>query len=169
MLAAQQQQALHRGGVRLAAAQQPPRPHRLQAAFAAAAAASSRRLRAPLAAAADALVQGDEGDDDVDWTEDMPAPVRRRVRALRGVQERLDDLSRRLARERAALEAKYEKEAAPLLDERAAVVAGEKAVDAYDVPDDEDGGELVVFLVVCVVVVVVWLILWCFWKKKHTQ
>jgi len=141
---------------RLAAAQQAPRPLRLPAAPAAAAAfapAPASRHRRPgarppraAASAADALAAAadddeDEDEDDVDWTEDMPAPVRRRVRALRGVQERLDDLSRRLARERAALEAKYEHEAAPLLDERAAVVDGSAAVDAYDVPDDEDGGE----------------------------
>jgi hypothetical protein len=105
--------------------------------------ASPPRANAADAAAADAL--DDEGD--VDWTEDMPAPVRRRVRALRDVQERLDDLARRLARERASLEARYEGEAAPLLDERAQVVSGARPVDAYPLPagdaqeGEEDGGE----------------------------
>jgi nucleosome assembly protein 1-like 1 len=140
--AQQQQQRLARGG--LARARACPRP---QAPLFLAAAAGRRRAVVALApppraaasgAAADALDDDDEAD--IDWTEDMPAPVRRRVRALRDVQARMDDLARKLARERAALEAKFEREAAPLAAERAEVVSGAKAVERYDVLDDEDGG-----------------------------
>lgn len=73
-----------------------------------------RRLASPLVAAA-AAPEGAEGGaadafDDIDWTEDMPGPVRRRVAALRGVQERQDEVNRAFVRERAEIEAKYAKQ-----------------------------------------------------------
>lgn len=49
--------------------------------------------------------------EDIDWTEDMPVPIKRRVRALKEVQTQYDDLMRDFIKERAALQAKYEKAA----------------------------------------------------------
>lgn len=49
--------------------------------------------------------------DDIDWTEDMPVPVKRRVRALKEVQGQYDELMRDFIKERAELQAKYEKAA----------------------------------------------------------
>lgn len=49
--------------------------------------------------------------EDIDWTEDMPVPVQRRVRALKEVQGEYDTLMREFIKERAALQAKYEKAA----------------------------------------------------------
>lgn len=49
--------------------------------------------------------------DDVDWTEDMPVPVKRRVAALREVQKEYDTLMMDFIKERAELQAKYEKQA----------------------------------------------------------
>jgi hypothetical protein len=48
---------------------------------------------------------------EIDWTEDMPVPVKRRVAALREVQGQYDELMREFIKERAALQAKYEKAA----------------------------------------------------------
>ncbi|KAF8057726.1 NAP1 [Scenedesmus sp. PABB004] len=79
--------------------------------------------------------------DDIDWTEDMPGPVRRRVAALREVQGDYDTLLQAFVRERAELQAKYEKQAAPLLSKRQAIVAGQEAVGAYDVPDSDEADE----------------------------
>ncbi|GBF96552.1 hypothetical protein Rsub_09135 [Raphidocelis subcapitata] len=83
-----------------------------------------------------------ENFDDIDWTEDLPTPVRRRVAALREVQSKQDEIMRGFIQERAELEVKYQKQLAPLLDERAAVVAGKKEVGKFDVPDsdEEDAG-----------------------------
>jgi hypothetical protein len=139
--ALQRQQAYHAGAAAgLARRAALPRPQVLPPRLHAGRRAP-RAVVAARAAPASAADLADE-EDDLDWTEDMPAPVRRRVRALRDVQARADDLARALARERAALEAKFEREAAPLAAERAAVVSGKRAVERYDVPDDEDGGEL---------------------------
>jgi len=61
-----------------------------------------------------AAVVGDapvvENYDDIDWTEDLPTPVRRRVAALREVQTQQDEVNKAFVRERAELEAKYQKQ-----------------------------------------------------------
>lgn len=66
------------------------------------------QLAAPPAAAAGDIA------DDIDWTEDMPVPVKRRVSALREVQQDYDKLIRQFVRERAELQAKYEQQAGAL-------------------------------------------------------
>lgn len=90
----------------------------------------------PLRAADDAAAAALADDDDIDWTEDMPAPVKRRVAALREVQGEYDALNREFVKERADLQAKYEQRAAPLGTKRAAIVAGGEAVGEYGVADD---------------------------------
>lgn len=60
---------------------------------------------APRAAAAAA---DDMLDEDMDWTDDLPVPVKRRVQALREVQAQYDKLMREFIKERATLAAKYE-------------------------------------------------------------
>jgi hypothetical protein len=57
-----------------------------------------------------AVAAGDIADD-IDWTEDMPVPVKRRVAALREVQEDYDKLIKQFIKERAELQAKYEQQA----------------------------------------------------------
>lgn len=64
----------------------------------------------PLHAAA-----GDFADDVIDWTEDMPVPVKRRVAALREVQQEYDNLMQQFVKERAELLAKYQTQAGGLL------------------------------------------------------
>jgi len=58
---------------------------------------------------------GDFVDDVIDWTEDMPVPVKRRVAALREVQKDYDNLMQQFVKERAELLAKYQKQAGGLL------------------------------------------------------
>lgn len=62
----------------------------------------------PVVIAAAAAAEAGDILDDIDWTEDMPVPVKRRVRALKEVQQQYDDLMRDFIKERAALMAKYE-------------------------------------------------------------
>jgi hypothetical protein len=57
-----------------------------------------------------AVAAGDIAED-IDWTEDMPVPVKRRVAALREVQGDYDKLIKQFIRERAELQAKYEQQA----------------------------------------------------------
>jgi hypothetical protein len=47
--------------------------------------------------------------EDIDWTEGMEVPVKRRVAALREVQSDFDQLQKAFIKEQAELEAKYEK------------------------------------------------------------
>jgi hypothetical protein len=49
--------------------------------------------------------------EDIDWTEDMPVPIKRRVKALKEVQAQYEELMKDFIKERAALQAKYEKAA----------------------------------------------------------
>lgn len=76
--------------------------------------------------------------DDIDWTEDMPVPVKRRVRALKEVQGQYDELMRDFIKERAELQAKYEKAAEPLMSKRKGIVGGSEAVSNYDIADSEE-------------------------------
>eukprot|EP00879_Flechtneria_rotunda_P029067 GHRR01031329.1.p2 GENE.GHRR01031329.1~~GHRR01031329.1.p2 ORF type:complete len:103 (+),score=44.40 GHRR01031329.1:436-744(+) len=48
---------------------------------------------------------------DIDWTEDMAVPVKRRVAALRQLQSDYDALQKQFIKERAELQAKYEQQA----------------------------------------------------------
>ena len=47
--------------------------------------------------------------EDIDWTEGMEVPVKRRVAALREVQEEADKLQKAFNKEQAELEVKYQK------------------------------------------------------------
>lgn len=75
---------------------------------------------------------------DFSYLEDLPAVIQRRVRALKEVQSRFDEVNSLYQKEKAVLEAKFISQYAPLLDERAEIVAGKREVPAYDIAD---GGE----------------------------
>lgn len=62
---------------------------------------TSSQAQPPQAAAGELM-------EDIDWTEDMPVPIKRRVAALREVQGEYDTLLKEFVRERADLQAKYE-------------------------------------------------------------
>uniref|UniRef100_A0A383V5W6 Nucleosome assembly protein n=1 Tax=Tetradesmus obliquus TaxID=3088 RepID=A0A383V5W6_TETOB len=98
--------------------------------------ATSRAVLAP----PPAVAAGDIAED-IDWTEDMPVPVKRRVAALREVQEDYDKLIKQFIKERAELQAKYEQQAAPMMDKRVRLVAGEEKVGAYDIADSDEPDE----------------------------
>jgi len=72
--------------------------------------------------------------EDIDWTEGMEVPVKRRVAALREVQEEFDKLQKAFNKEQAELEVKYQKLTSPLQDQRSSIVAGTTEVGAYDIP-----------------------------------
>ncbi|KAI8466552.1 MAG: nucleosome assembly protein-domain-containing protein [Monoraphidium minutum] len=102
--------------------------------------AARPQLQQPKARLVRAAPEGEqfENFEDIDWTEDLPTPVRRRVAALREVQTKQDEVTKVFVRERAELEAKFQQQLAPLWDERASVVSGKKEVGAYDIPDSEE-------------------------------
>eukprot|EP00879_Flechtneria_rotunda_P026485 GHRR01028242.1.p1 GENE.GHRR01028242.1~~GHRR01028242.1.p1 ORF type:complete len:186 (+),score=73.59 GHRR01028242.1:91-648(+) len=78
---------------------------------------------------------------DIDWTEDMAVPVKRRVAALRQLQSDYDALQKQFIKERAELQAKYEQQADPLMDKRESIIAGAAAVNKFDVDDSDEPGE----------------------------
>lgn len=82
--------------------------------------------------------EGEEAFDEQDILADLPTPIRRRVMALREMQQRYDDITVQFIRERSELEAKYQKILSPVEDERAAIVSGAAAVPSFDLPDDEE-------------------------------
>ncbi|MEW5320420.1 MAG: hypothetical protein WDW38_011495 [Sanguina aurantia] len=59
-----------------------------------------------------------------EFIESLAPPIKRRVEALQEVQERKDGLESEFRRERAELEAKYDKLYAPLFEERKGIVCG---------------------------------------------
>uniref|UniRef100_A0A7S3VJL0 Nucleosome assembly protein n=1 Tax=Dunaliella tertiolecta TaxID=3047 RepID=A0A7S3VJL0_DUNTE len=63
-----------------------------------------------------------------EFVESLPAPVQRRVEALQELQTKHDEVETQFRKERAELEAKYEKLYAPLYADRTAIVSGEKEV-----------------------------------------
>eukprot|EP00879_Flechtneria_rotunda_P006760 GHRR01007104.1.p1 GENE.GHRR01007104.1~~GHRR01007104.1.p1 ORF type:complete len:348 (+),score=127.01 GHRR01007104.1:91-1134(+) len=78
---------------------------------------------------------------DIDWTEDMAVPVKRRVAALRQLQSDYDALQKQFIKERAELQAKYEQQADPLMDKRESIIAGAAAVNKFDVDDSDEPDE----------------------------
>lgn len=63
-----------------------------------------------------------------EFIEGLPAPVKRRVEFLQGLQDKHEEIEAQFRKERAALEAKYELLYGPLYAERQEVVSGAKVV-----------------------------------------
>ncbi|GFR42866.1 hypothetical protein Agub_g3857, partial [Astrephomene gubernaculifera] len=71
----------------------------------------------------------------------LARPIRQRVEALQGLQAKHDELEAQFRKERAELEAKYEKLYAPLYVERSEIVQGTKEVPAKEDEPAGDGDE----------------------------
>jgi len=87
----------------------------------------------------DELEDFDEGE--FDPMDGLSAGVRRRVMALKELQDSYDANSRSYQQELAQLQSKYLQKCAPLFDERRDIVCGKKEVGTYDIPDDGETDE----------------------------
>lgn len=77
--------------------------------------------------------------EDYDPMAGFTASQKRRVTALRGVQDKYDSFNRDYQKELALLQSKYVSIYTPLLDERRDIIVGKTPVENYDIPDDGEG------------------------------
>lgn len=72
-----------------------------------------------------------------EFVESLPAPIKKRVEALLEIQKGHDALEAQFRREKAELEAKYDKLYAPMYKERTDIVSGSKAVEGAESADSK--------------------------------
>ena len=82
---------------------------------------------------------GEDGEyEDYDPLAGFTADQKRRVTALKGVQEKYDNINKDYQKELALLQSKYITIYSPLMDERKDIINGKTKVEAYDIPNDDE-------------------------------